>query len=279
MFIDTHAHLDADIYAHELEGVIRRALQENVWIITVGSDIATSRRAIEIAEMFPEGVYAAVGLHPLKVPTDIKAEDKLVDLEAFREMAQHPKVVALGETGLDFSGLPDAGRKNPGQPLAERHRQNQINVLSAFLQMSKEFRLPLLLHCRDAHQEMLDLLETWDKTSVGFDARGIIHCFSGDWKQARRYFNLDFLVSLTGLITHAHFQAELIRKAPLNRLVIESDCPHLTPEPWSIRRNEPSFLPRIAASLAGIRGEPLSVIAEQTTANVLRVFSRIKKPS
>ncbi|MBI4457480.1 TatD family hydrolase [Candidatus Uhrbacteria bacterium] len=275
--IDTHAHLDAEVYAGELQDVVKRALQDDIWIVTVGSDLASSRRAVEIAEMFPEGVFAAVGLHPLKVPADVSAQDKVLDLEGFRQLAQHPKVVALGETGLDFHDLALDAPGDPARPLAEKIKKNQINALGAFLQLSKEFRLPLLLHCREAHAEMLDLLETWDKTSAGFDARGIVHCFSGDWKDARRYFNLDFMISVTGLFANAGYQADLIRKVPLQRLAVESDCPYLTPDAWSSRRSEPSFIGRLAETLAGIHGESKAAVAAQTTENALKIFGRMKR--
>jgi TatD DNase family protein len=273
--IDTHAHLDADIYRRELDIVVKHALDDGIWVITVGSDLESSRRAIEIAERHPQGVFAAVGLHPLRVPGGVKAEDKLVDMDKFHELARHPKVVALGETGLDHHDLPRSTKADPKAALADRTKESQRKVFSAFLELSRELRLPLILHCREAHDEMLEMLETWDKATRGFDARGVVHCFSGDWKQARRYFNLDFLVSFTGLVTHAHYQAETIKKAPPSRIAVESDCPYLTPTPWSIRRNEPGYVKGVAAALAGIRGVTTEQLAKETTQNALKVFSKM----
>ncbi len=275
--IDTHAHLDADIYARDLDIVIKHALEEDVWVVTVGSDYASSKRAVEIAEKYPTGVYAAVGLHPARVSGEDLAEDKLLDLVKFSELARHPKVVALGETGLDFHDLPDESRRrSPEAVLAERIRVNQKKVLGKFLQLSEELRLPLLLHCREAHDEMLEMLEKWDKTSRGFDCRGIVHHFSGSWRQARRYFNIDFMVSFTGLITHGAYQSEVLKKAPLNRIVLESECPHLTPVPWSIRRNEPSYLPSVADAMAGLRGVDVKTVCESTTQNALKVLNKLR---
>lgn len=273
--IDTHAHLDADIYAGELDVIMKHARQENVWVLTVGSDYESSVRAVELANLYREGVYAAIGLHPERVRTDALAEDKFVDMERFRQLARHPKVVALGETGLDYHALPAVRPGGPDSQAIERVKSAQKKALSAFLQLSKELRLPLVLHCREAHEDMLEMLETWDKTSIGFDARGVIHCFTGDWKEARRYFNLDFMISLTGVLTHAHYQAEVIKKAPLSRILLESDCPYLTPAPWSIRRNEPSYLPSVAAAVAGIRGLKTAELAKETTANALKVFTKM----
>lgn len=274
-YIDTHAHLDSDVYARELEHVIKRALDADVWIVTLGSDLESSRRAVEIASRYPSGVYAAVGLHPLKVTADSLAEDKLVDLDAFRVLAENPKVVALGECGLDYHDLPPPVRGRMS-PEAEAVRINQKKVFRQFLQLSEELRLPLLLHCREAYDDAISMIETWDKTSRGFDCRGIVHCFTGDWKQARRFFNRDFYISVVGAVAHGAFQTELIRKAPLNRLVLESDCPHLTSPPWAMRRNEPSFLPLIAAGVAAIRGEKPEQVAVQTAENALKILNRLR---
>jgi TatD DNase family protein len=273
--IDTHAHLDDAIYSKDLDVIVKHALQEDIWIITVGSDLASSKRAIEIAESYPTGVYAAVGLHPLRVSSAALADDKLVDMEKFNELARHPKVVALGETGLDYHELPDNPRSDP-KHLSERVKVNQRKALGKFLQMSQELRLPLLLHCRDAHDEMIKLLETWDKTSRGFDCRGIVHHFSGNWREAKRYFNIDFMVSFTGLITAGAYQSEIIKKAPLNRIVLESECPYLTPTPWSIRRNEPSYLPSVVKAVAGHRGLKVEQVAEATTQNALKVLNKLR---
>ncbi|MFA6603553.1 MAG: TatD family hydrolase [Patescibacteria group bacterium] len=275
-YIDTHAHLDSDIYAQDLDIVVKHAQQNEVWAITLGSDYASSKRAVEIAERYPNGVYAAIGLHPLKVSAEELAEDKLLDLEKFSELARHPKVVALGECGLDYHELPDVPRRHPQAHLAELIKANQKKVLRKFLQLSEELRLPLLLHCREAHDDLLELLETWDKTSRGFDCRGIVHCYSGNWKQARRYFNVDFMLSLTGLLTHGSYQTEIIKKAPLTRLVLESDCPHLTPDPFSIRRNEPSYLLSVAAAVAGIRGASIEEVSRTTTDNALKVLNKLR---
>jgi TatD DNase family protein len=275
--IDTHSHLDAEIYERDLDVVIKHALQEDVWTVTVGSDYASSVRAVEIAERFPTGVYAAVGLHPNRIPSDLSAADKLLNLEKFAELAMHPKVVALGETGLDFSDLPVGYRGGVEHQMAEKMRTSQKIVFGKFLDLSRELRLPLLLHCRDAQEDMLDMLETWDKTTRGFDSRGILHGFTGSWKEARRFFNLDFLISVTGIIAHGAYQSELVRKAPLNRIVLESDCPHLTAAPWNLRRSEPGYLPSVLASVAGTRGEAPDVVARETTRNALGVLKKIMR--
>lgn len=277
-FIDTHCHLDSPVYERDLDIVVRHARDEGVEIVTLGNDLETSRRAVEIAERYPTGVYAAVGMHPKHIQGKLVADDKLVDVAAFKELLSHPKVVAIGEAGLDFHEFPTYTRSAEERQLVNRIKLNQRNVFGRFLDLSREFRLPLMLHCRDAYRDMLNMLEAWDKTTRGFDARGVIHCFSGDWKTARRFFNLGFSISVTGILTHGGYQSEVIRKAPDNSLLIESDCPHMTKLPWSHRRNEPSYLPLVAEAVAAIRGTTIEKISADTTANALRVFHRIPNP-
>jgi TatD DNase family protein len=277
-FIDTHCHLDSPVYERDLDIVVRHARDEGVEIVTLGNDLESSRRAVEIAERYPVGVYAAVGMHPKHIGGKLLTDDKLIDIAGFTELLKHPKVVAIGETGLDFHNLPTYTRNAAERQLVNRIKLNQRNVFGRFLELSKEFRMPLMLHCRDAYKDMLNMLDTWDKSTRGFDSRGVIHCFSGDWKTARRFFTLDFSISVTGIQTHGAYQNEVIRKTPASRLLIESDCPHMTTTPWSSRRNEPSYLPLIAEQVAAMRGVTSAQISAETTANALKLFQKIPRP-
>lgn len=272
--IDTHAHLEDSVYEKDLDIVVRHAQEEGVGVITIGKDYTSSVQAVNIAEKY-SNVYASIGLHPLKIGGAVRSEDKLLDVGRYMELAQHPKVVALGETGLDYHDLPQGKKRSQEFQLAERIKDNQRKVLARFLDMSRELRLPLMLHCREAHDEMLKMLETLDRATSGFDSRGVVHCFSGTWKQAKRYFNLDFLISVTGIISHGGYQGELLKKAPLTRLLAESDCPQLTPVPWSIRRNEPAYIRSVAANLAGLRKVSIAEVENQLQKNALKVFKRI----
>jgi TatD DNase family protein len=275
--LDTHSHLDSKVYERDLDIVVKHALDDGVWCITVGNDYASSVRAVSIAERYPEGVYAAVGFHPLKVGAAVLAEDKLVDIGKFYALANHPKVVAIGETGLDYHDLPDGKRSGPEKQVADRIRTNQCKVFARFLELSREVRLPIMLHCREAHDDMIKMLETWDKATSGFDSRGVVHCFSGTWKQARKYFNLDFMISVTGIVTHGGYQGELLKKAPMARLLAESDCPYLTPQPFSLRRNEPSYVTSVIANLAGLRKTSIEQVEKQLAENALKVFKKIPR--
>lgn len=275
--LDTHAHLDSKVYERDLDIIVRHALEADVWTITVGNDYLSSMRSISIAERYQKGVYAAVGLHPLKIGAVELADDKLIDIGKFQALAANPKVVAIGETGLDFHDLPETRRNTQERQVAERIKLNQMRVFARFLELSRQLRLPIMLHCRDAHDEMLKMLETWDKATSGFDSRGVVHCFSGTWKQARKYFNLDFMISVTGIVAHGGYQSEILKKAPLNRLLAESDCPFLTPQAFSLRRNEPQFVLSVAERIAGIRGMKVDDVREQLSKNALAVFKKIPR--
>jgi TatD DNase family protein len=272
--IDTHAHLDDSIFANDLENVIRHAAQNGISIVTVGNDYASSVRAVEIAERFPETVSAAIGMHPRFVSVKALGEDKLLDMGKFSELAANPKVVAIGECGLDYHYLPSFVR-GPLAKEVEMIKVNQKKVFGRFLQMSREKRLPLLLHCREAEEDMLEMLDLWEKTSGSAGTRGIVHCFTGQWKDARRFFSLNFLISVTGITTYGHFQSELIKKAPLTQLVLESDCPHSTSIKWNIRRSEPAYLGTVAAAVASMRGDSTENVIKTTTENALKLFRRL----
>lgn len=276
-YIDTHAHLDADIYERDLDTIVRHALDEDVWIVTLGKDYESSLRAVEIAERYPRGVFAAIGLHPRNVSEFATADEKLVDLQKYRELAQHPKVVAIGETGLDFHDLPDDSRIAASRDYAARIKGNQKKAFGTFLELSREFRLPLLLHCREAHEEMIDMLTTWNAGTPGFDARGIVHCYSGTWKDARRYYGLDFSVSYTGTMAHGAYQMDILKKSPESRITIESDCPHATAVAWGARRSEPSYIPHAVASIAAMRGVEQEALAATIADNALRILKRIPR--
>jgi TatD DNase family protein len=276
-FIDTHAHLDADIYERDLDVIVRHALDNDVWIVTLGKDYESSLRAVEIAERYPRGVFAAIGLHPKHVDELATADEKLVDLQKYRELAQHPKVVAIGETGLDFHDLPDDPRIAASREHSARIKDNQKKAFLTFLELSREFRLPLLLHCREAHEEMIDMLTTWNAGTPGFDARGIVHCFSGTWKDARRYYALDFSVSYTGTMAHGAYQLDVLKKSPESRITVESDCPHATAVAWGARRSEPSYLPHAVDAIAATRGITAEAMAAAITENALRIMKRIPR--
>ncbi|MEJ5186754.1 MAG: TatD family hydrolase [Candidatus Geothermincolales bacterium] len=229
---DTHAHLD--LLGEDLAEVVVRAKDAGVTrIVTVGIDIPSSRKALEIARMLPE-VYATVGVHPHSADElDGKALDEL------REMATDPRVVAIGETGLDYY-----------RDLSPRDLQKKAFL--AQLELALELSLPLVVHDRDAHDDVLSILERYAPFKSGF----IMHCFSGDMAIARAVIEMGGYVSVAGTVTipNAHRLREVARDVPLERLVLETDCPFLSPHPYRGKKNYPERVRIIAEKVAELRG-------------------------
>jgi TatD DNase family protein len=278
MLFDTHAHLNFEAFENDWKETAKRALDTGIKIINVGSNLETSKKAVAIAEEFPDGVYAAVGLHPVHVL------DEDIVIEEYKKLAMHPKVVALGEIGLDYFRMPSSIRpEGSGSGVSGRQIKSpteiknlQKGVLLEFLKLSVEKKLPVIVHCREAHTDLIQLLENFDKP-LGPDVRGVMHCFSGSWDEARRYLNLGFLISFTGVITFAHYEGEALAKIPLNKIMVETDCPYLTPEPHRGTRNEPAYVEFIAREVARVKNETYEEVARVTTENARRLFSKIEK--
>jgi TatD DNase family protein len=252
MFFDTHAHLDLPPLSESEGRVVSRALDAGVTrIATIGIDPASSAKAVEIAHR-NAGVYASVGLHPHEAST---LSDAL--LSRLDALSRCDKVVAIGETGLDFY----------------RDRSPRDAQRAAFreqIRLARKRGLPVVVHDRDAHDEILAILSEEKASEVG----GIIHCFSGDAAMAKRAIAMNFLVSIPGAITYAksEAQAEAVRMLPPERLLIETDCPYLAPIPHRGKTNEPSFVPLVAAKIAEIKGLSLEDVARITTLNAVRLF-------
>ena len=278
MLFDTHAHLNFEAFLDDWKETAKRALDAGIKIINVGSNLETSKKAVAIAEEFPDGVYAAVGLHPVHV------SDEDIDIEEYKKLAVHPKVVALGEIGLDYFRMPSSIRpEGSGSGVSGRQIKSpteiknlQKGVLLEFLKLSVEKKLPVIVHCREAHADLIQLLENFDKPA-GPDARGVMHCFSGSFEEARRYLNLGFLISFTGVITFAHYEGEALAKIPLNKIMVETDCPYLTPEPHRGKRNEPLYVEFVAKEVARVKNESYEEVARVTTENAKRLFSKMEK--
>jgi len=250
MLIDTHAHLNFEAFKNDFEMVIKRAQSSGVaGIINVGSNLETSRRALEIAQKFP-GVFAAVGLHPIHV------KDEQFDENAFLKLAQNPKVVAIGETGLDYYHDKSAAE------LQKEIFQKHINIAS---QVGK----PLIVHSREANDDIVSLLIAQD-----LSLRGVFHCFPGDLPMAKLVLDLGFYLSFTGLITFSKNYANLqvAEEVPLEKIMVETDCPYLTPEPHRGQRNEPAYVVEVASKIAEIKKISLVEVTDQTTKNAVNLF-------
>ena len=252
--IDSHAHIQGEEFVRDLRAVIQRAQQAGVEkIIVVGGagDLSTNDTALELAKSHP-GLYATIGMHP----HDAKevSEEALQKLEA---LAKSPKVVAVGETGLDFY-------------YNHSPRHVQIELFCRFIQMARQARLPLVVHNREAQREVVEFLRREGKG----DLRGVVHCFTGDYEAATEILDLGFYLSFTGIITFKNADAlrEVARKLPLDRMLVETDSPYLAPVPHRGKRNEPAFVRFVAEALSRVTGLSLDQVAEATSRNAKALF-------
>ncbi len=251
--IDTHCHLDWNSFEADREAVINRAVEAGVTrMITIGVDVASSRRAIAIADQY-EGVYAAVGVHPNDC-----ADFDAATLQEIRSLAQHPKVVAIGEIGLDYYW----------QKVAH---DTQARALRAQLELAAEINKPVIIHSRDAAVDVVALLEDF---APHVRLTGTLHSYFDDLIIAQRVFALGFYIGVTGPITFKKSDRErdIIRQVPLDRVLLETDAPFLTPVPHRGKRNEPAYVRHVAETIAQVRGQAVADIARQSTRNAERLF-------
>jgi TatD DNase family protein len=250
--IDTHCHLDMREYNADLSGVLARSREVGVThIVTIGIDLDSSLRAIEIAERYPD-VSAAVGIHPHSVGSVTKEEYRRLI-----EMAAHPKVVGYGEIGLDYV------KKYAPVEDQRDHFARQLSV-------AKELGLPVILHDREAHNDVLHIL----KELQPFPAGGVMHCYSGDYLLAEEVLALGFHISIPGIVTfkNAAVLQEVAARIPLSAMLLETDGPYLAPMPNRGKRNEPAFLIYIAQKIAELRSCSLAEVCRQTTENARSLF-------
>jgi len=252
--IDTHTHLAMDDYSHCLQEVLSRSRLVGVdrWI-TIGTDRTDSLRSLELSRTH-EGLYCTIGFHPHEAK---RAEEKVFN--EYRQWAQEESVCAIGEIGLDYH-----------YDFSERPQQQQ--VFAAQLDVAAELNMPVVIHCREAMDDCLDILKEGGQE----DAPVVFHCFGGDKKEAARLLDRGYYLSFTGILTFRNAAAvlESAKYAPLNRIMLETDCPYLSPEPKrNLRPNEPALLVHIAQKLAELRDIPLTDIAENTTKNAVEFFN------
>jgi TatD DNase family protein len=253
MFIDTHTHLDDARFNDDRESVITRAREAGVEaFVTIGCDLATSQAAVSLTERYP-WVYASIGVHPHEVRHI--GHDWY---DAFRGLARTKKVVAYGEIGLDY-------HYNHSSPKEQRERFREQ------VQLARELALPIIIHTRDAQDDTVGILKEENASEVG----GVFHCFSGDARLAKDALDLGFHLSFSGIVTfqNAAMLRDIAKTVPLDRLLIETDCPYLTPVPYRGKRNEPAYVTRVAAQLATLH-PPLSPeeLGRSTTENAKRLF-------
>jgi TatD DNase family protein len=282
MLIETHAHLDYPDFANDLDDVLRRAIQAGVTrIVTIGTSIESSQCAIDLAEKHP-AVYAAIGVHPTYV--EQAGDDVITPL---RKLAKNSRVVAIGETGLDYHQLPSekvakerqvqvmtALRTETDEEIEAQirdgaYKSKQASLFQQQLDLAVELGLNAVIHQRDAWEDTLEIMEPYTGK-----LRGVFHCFGGSLDQANEVLGLDHLVSFTGIVTFKNGAAvrEVAAQVPLWKFMVETDCPYLAPVPFRGKRSEPAHTRIVAEAIAAARAVPFEEIAEATTETAEKFF-------
>jgi TatD DNase family protein len=276
MLIDTHAHLNFDAFKDDADEVIRRSLDEGVWMINVGSHFKSSQKAVALSQKYEKGVYAAIGLHPINLDTGLvrmKRDEvegcyfeKEFEYDEYKELAQSKKVVAIGEIGLDYYWRPKTTAKK------ELFKQKQKELLSKQLKLAKELNLPVIFHCRVAHDDLIDFL---DKNPKIRPEKAITHGFVGSSEQLKKYLNFGFYIGFNGIIFKKiegiDFEKN-IKETPLEKILVETDCPYLPPPSVGGERNEPIHVKYVAEEIAKIKNISLEKVAKTTTQNAKQLF-------
>ncbi|MCX6911019.1 MAG: TatD family hydrolase [Verrucomicrobia bacterium] len=260
--VDTHAHLTDGRFRDDLDAVVGRAAEAGVGtIITLAAALEECETVVKLAERFPS-VFAAVGVHPHAAgasPGDVT--------DVLAEFAKHPKVVAIGEAGMDYHYLPSRMQQRPD--LDAPAKASQRRVFAQQLELAARLDKPIVIHLRECADDLLELVAPYRGR-----LRGVFHCFSEDADVARRVVELGFHISFSGMLTFKKNAAlrEVAAQLPPERAMVETDCPYMSPEPHRSRRCEPAFVVHTAAALAAARGVAVETVARQTTENAARLF-------
>lgn len=254
-YFDCHSHLHSSEYDSDRDQVIVRMYEQSIATITIGTGIEDSKKAVALAEKH-ENVFACIGVHPVD---DVSAH---FDEDIMSELVSNPKVVAIGECGLDYFRL-------EGESLEEKQRQKQL--FEQQIQFALKHEKALMLHCRSAYDDVLNILESYKKV-YGEKLRGNAHFFAGDWEQALRFVALGFTISFTGVVTFARNYDEIIKDTPISMILSETDSPFVAPQPYRGKRNEPTYVVEVVRKLAQIRNENVDSVALNMINNASRVF-------
>jgi TatD DNase family protein len=274
-YIDIHSHVNFKAFDEDRDEVIKRALENDTWVINVGTQIDTSKKAVEIAHQYEKGVYAIIGLHPIHTGASFHDEKELgeggaeftsrgevFDKEKYLQLLRDPKVVAVGECGLDYFRC------------TEESIEKQKKAFIGQIEIANEIGKPLMLHIRNnpehkelnAYSDALEILKQYGKV------KGDVHFFAGDWEDAKGYIDFGFTLSFTGVITFARSYDEVIRNIPLDMIMSETDAPYVTPAPYRGKRNEPIYVSEVVKKIAEIKGLAENEVAEAIINNAKRVF-------
>lgn len=263
---DSHAHINFKAFKDDGNDVIKKALENNTWIINVGSEYKTSQRALEYSNNYDEGVWAAIGLHPIhlfkspNVPAEESVQEEF-DYDKYKELADNEKVVAIGEVGLDYHHF-------DGVTGISEIKEKQKKVFKEFIKLSNELNKPIAMHCWDAYDDLFEILEN-NPVKKG----GVVHSFIGSWKTAQKFIELGYKIGLNGIITYSESYDKLIRNIDLKDLLIETDCPYLSPKPLERdSRNEPVNVKYVAEKIADVKEIEVQEVEEVTMENTKKLF-------
>ena len=282
-FIDIHSHLQFVAFDEDREAVIKRTVESGTWVINVGTQYDTSKNAVDLAHTVPEGFFATIGLHPIHTSKSYHDKQELgdggqeftsrgetFDYDKYLNLGRDPKVVGVGECGLDYYRLD------------ENTKQKQKEVFEAQIALANELKKPLMLHIRNgqgqtssnAYLDAYEILKSQAKVS------GDIHFFAGNWEEAKKFLDIGFSLSFTGAITFPRKEnsphpdyASVIKKTPLDMIMTETDCPYLAPVPHRGKKNEPAFVEFVIKEIAKIKGLPTEVVSAQIFENAKKLFS------
>lgn len=281
-YIDIHSHVQFKAFDEDRDEVMRRALDNETWVINVGTQIDTSKKAVEMINDYPEGVYAIVGLHPIHTGASYHDEKELgeggrefvsrgevFDKDAYRELFKNPKVVGVGEVGLDYYRM------------EEESIEKQRSALIAQIELANEFNKPIMLHIRNnpenktrnAYFDALEILkEHLDVKGLPAGRRGDVHFFAGGVEEAKAFLDFGFTLSFTGVITFTTNYDEVIKNTPLDMIMTETDCPYVTPVPYRGKKNEPMYVKEVVKKIALVKGLSEEEVASAIIQNAKRVF-------
>ena len=264
-YVDIHSHVQFAAYDADCDQVMARAKEQNTTMINVGTQFDTSKAAVELAYRYPDLAWATIGLHPIHTSksfhdkNELGSENKgfmsrgeVFDYDYYLELGKDPKVVGIGECGLDYYRLTDDTKK----------KQQEVFVQQ--IALAKELKKPLMIHCRDAYDDLLAMLDS--------NVRGDVHFFAGDWNIAKQFLDLDFTLSFTGVITFADQYDEVVKKTPLDMILAETDSPYVSPAPLRGKRNEPVNVKYVVQRIAEIKNLHVEEVQQAMIKNAKRVF-------
>ena len=283
MLIDSHTHIQFPEFDADRDAVIKCALDAGIWMVNVGTNVESSKKAVELARKYKEGVYASVGIHPVRdeISNGASPHDASTDynFSLIEELARDPKVVGIGETGLDYyrnQEIQNSKFKNQNDNAKFKIiKEKQKELFLKHIELAQKVKKPLIIHCRDAHDDLIEILVSSFKFQVS-SSPGVMHFFGGEgtWENLDKYLEMGFYISLAGVITFKNYNdAENIKKIPMDRILIETDAPYVAPEPYRGKRNEPSYVKFVAEKLAEIKGVSFKEVEKQTGTNTRELFS------